>query len=140
MYLWLCFIAIACCFTSCSYDEGQDWMYGEKQELVGTEWKNVPKAYTNSPLPGSDIVIPIPTETLHFDSNGFTLTKTSWRYNSDSQKVEDITTTTVGDYSYNHPNLKLTFEDNSETEAYISAKNTIYFHTPKGTFNEFTRE
>ena len=123
------FISIVCSLTSCS-NEDNIWKYGDQQELVGTKWES-----TSS----WDGGIP-PTDILEFNSNEFTITLTFWNYNAEGEKVKGTETITHGKYDYKHPNIKLVFEDGTETEAWISANNAICFYNERHVFNEYVRE
>ena len=130
------FIVIVCSFVSCSNDDNI-WKYGDKQELTETKWKNT--LTWVALLPGQSST-PQPTDILEFSSNEFTITLTFWNYNAEGEKVKGTETVTHGKYEYKHPNIKLVFEDGTETEAWISANNAICFYDEKHTFNEYVRE
>lgn len=137
----LSFILIACSFSSCSNDE-MEW-YGDEQNLVGTEWKSILQYYGDagraSQLPPG-VEIPNRTETLNFETKEFVIIDTRWTYNFETQKVEKIEIKDPGTYEYTHPKIKLTFADGSVVEAFISAKNTIYYSDEKKGANEFARQ
>lgn len=125
------FIALACSFSSCSNDDN-DWMSGEELELANTEWKSIKVYYTASSRQ-SDQNIPGLAETLRFDSNKFTLSDKRWDYTTE----KEVTIQATGNYEYNHPELKLIFDDGTVLKASISAKNTIYYNDDEMGFNEF---
>lgn len=127
------FIALVSCLNSCSNNE-DTWKYGEKQVLANTEWIYIHE------MDGSAPGIPFPTETLLFGEQKFTFIFTNWKNDEKSQQIQEVTTTKLGCYEYKHPNLKLSFEDGTEIEAWISTKNEICFYEGEGFFREFTRQ
>ena len=129
------FIALSYTFVSCSNDDNADWMYGNQQELANTEWEST-KVYYGGTQGRSVTNIPELAETLRFDSNSFTLTDT--RMNYETEKTYTVQAT--GKYEYNHPKLKLIFDDGSVLEAHISAQNTIYYNDKEMGYNEFERK
>lgn len=130
-------IAIACSFASCSNDENTDWMYGKQQELANTEWKSTKKYYADTaPAGRADTKITMYAETLSFDANRFTLTDTRWDYTTE----KEYTVQATGNYEYKHPKLNLIFDDGTVLEAFISARNTIYYSDENMGYNEFERQ
>lgn len=136
MYLLL----FVCFGYACTNDE-MNW-YGSVQELAGTEWESTVLYYGGSPElpPGIDDVLRERTEILHFGPKEFAITITRWTYNYETQEVEKVEIRDPGTYEYIHPKIKLTFEDGSVVEAFISARNTIYYNDEEKGSNQFARK
>lgn len=123
-----------CLLYACTNDDEKDWMYGNEQVLANTEWIYIVE------MDGSAPNIPFPTEVLRFDTQKLTMMFTSWEYDEDIQELQEVTSTKKGNYEYKHPNLKLSFEDGTEIEAWISPTNEICYYGENGEFREFSRQ
>lgn len=130
-------IVLAISFTGCSNDDN-DWFYGDKQNLPGTEWECSVLIRGNIP---EDLEIDIPKvkETFRFDGNNVSYTANRLVYDPANQTITGETTTTEqGTYEYKHPNLTINI-NGMVIEAEISARNRIYFWGVNG-YQEFIKK
>ena len=118
MFLFFSIISLTLGFVSCSDDEGLS-MYGEKQELMGTEWKCINLIGGN---------LSKYANIFRFGDKEFTITITYWDQNEEGEVIKIYESITQGTYEYKHPKINLVFEDGTETEAWISIRNNICFY------------
>lgn len=123
LFFFFSMIALSLSFASCSDDEGLS-MYGEKQELAGTEWECINLiAGGMDGAPISDYA-----NILHFGDKEFSITITFWNKNEEGEEVKTHESITQGTYEYKHPKINLVFDDGTETKAWISIRNNVCFH------------
>ena len=130
-------IVVACSLAACS-DDDNDWFYGDKQNLPGTEWECSVLIRGNIP---EDLEIDIPKvkETFRFDGNSVTYTTNRLVYDPATQTITGETTNTdQGTYEYKHPYLTINVSG-MVIEAEISARNRIFFWGVNG-FQEFSKK
>lgn len=138
LFYFLSAIVVACSFAACSDDDDMDWMYGDKQNLPGTEWEC--SILIRGDIPEDlDIEVPQVKETFRFDGSGVTYTTNRLVYDPATQTITgETSTTSQGTYEYNHPHLTISV-NGTLIEAEISKKNHIYFWGENG-FQEFTKK
>lgn len=122
------FVVAIAFLVACSNTE-EEWKYGDKQELVDTDWVNV-TPYYDSGKAFSPVRYP-EEQILHFGkADAFTLVTVG----------DADTVVTKGSYRYEHPMLWMTPEGGEPiVEAWISSLNRICFYDSSD-FYEFERK
>lgn len=131
-------LTVAVCILSACSDDENDWKYGNRQELNGTEWVLI-ELPTYSGEAFSPVQYP-KEQTIRFEADNFTMVTKSSVYDETTNAMRDTTILSRGSYLYEHPTLRMTQESgNSTVEAWISKQNNICFYD-LSVFREFKRK
>ena len=128
-YKKLIFYALAIsALMACTEDGTQKWLYGDKQELSGSEWLHV---MDNPPTSSKGVLTPTPVSderTLRFGEKDFTLITKERIYDEERHAEKDTIITRHGIYIYEHPKIYMTMDEGFTVDAWISPLNRICFY------------